>query len=87
MDMKGIVLRLGSGGKANYPHVGPWPAGCVPSVGVFLKYPSRIKVSFGKKQGKFRTASRQARPRIEPGTSRLPVLRQNRLATDGCGLY
>ena len=59
--------------------MGPGPVRGVPSVGGFLKYPNDIYASFGENHGKLRKLGRQVRPGIEPGTSRLPVLRAEQL--------
>ena len=61
--------------KGNCPLKGPWPAGGLPFVGVFLRDPSPHLREFRKKTTEnSEQLGRQARPGFEPGTSRLPVL-------------
>ena len=61
--------------KASFPLVGPRPAEEVPSLGVFLRDPSLYLRKFRKKTTEnSERLGRQARPGIQPGTSRQPVL-------------
>ena len=62
----------------NCLHVGPGPAGEVPSMGggVFLTYPGLYLREFQRENhGKLRTDRSQAQLEIEPETFRLPVLK------------
>ena len=75
-----VTIGLGCRFKANYPLVGPGPIGGVSFVGVFLKDPSLYLRKFWRKTTEnSEQLGRQARPGFEPGTSRLPALRAERL--------
>ena len=54
--------------------MGPGPVGGMPSVGVFLRDPSPYLRVSEKTTKNSEQLIRQARPRIEPSTSRLPGL-------------
>ena len=61
---------------SNCPLVGPGTIGGVSSVGVFLRDPSPLFTRVSEKTTEsFERLGRQAQPRFEPGTIRLPVLR------------
>ena len=66
-----MQVRLGCG----IPHMGYRPERGGGSVGIFLKDPTRITQVSEKITEIFEWLGRQARPRIEPGTSRQPILR------------
>ena len=66
MSRVGLACRF----EANCPLGGPGHIGDVPSVGVFLRDPTRVSektTEYSERLG------RQARPKFEPATSRLPV--------------
>ena len=61
--------------KANCSLVGPGHIEEVPSVGTFLRDPSPYLREFRRKTAEnYEPLNRQARPGIEPGTSRTPAL-------------
>ena len=73
------------GFKTKCPHMGPGPTGGVPSGNLLI--PKESQPVFSRVSEKTTENSerlgQQVRPKIEPGTSHLPVRAQNHLTTGG----
>ena len=61
--------------QSDYQHGGTCGKREMFSVGILLKYPNSCLREFRRKPRNFEQVDRQERPRIELGTSHLPVLR------------